>query len=80
MATGLQVRTETITMTDMNHGDTLIEPRCMLGAKQARRGWETSWGKQTISDEGGKKGESFHLSTDHIFTITLYHLHCGLVP
>lgn len=37
VATGLAVRTETITMTDMNQSGALIAPRYMLGAKQVRR-------------------------------------------
>lgn len=82
VATGLPVRTETITMTDMKQSATLLTPHCMLGAKQARRrvkpGPGTLLGKTNY--HWWKKGESFCLSPDHIFTITLYHLRWGLPP
>lgn len=42
--TGLPLTTEAITLTDTDHGSSLIAPRCMLGYKQARRRVKTRAG------------------------------------
>lgn len=42
--TGLPLMTEAITLTDTDHGSSLIAPRCMLGYKQARRRVKTRAG------------------------------------
>lgn len=69
VATGLPVRTETITMTDMNQSGLLIAPRCMLGTKQAMRRVKPGPG-----DLPGKtnyhwweKAEFLPLSTPHFY-------------
>lgn len=78
---------ETITMTDMNlrrQPEPRTHPAPLHAGSQAgeaagkARDKETSWGKQIICD--GKKGESFPSLTRPHFTITLYHICCGLLP
>lgn len=82
VATGLQVRTETITMTDMNQSCALIAPHCMSQAVEVRVKpvLGTSWGKQIITDR--EKSSEFppHSITflrSHYIISTMVYRHYG---